>query len=82
METSGLRELIQQSSEQINVRKIPNKFTGDIIITPACMGDFMNSILSYIETGHLLRKQSFLQNKLNEKVASSLLTVRSNPNSS
>ncbi len=82
METSGLRELIQQSSEQINVRKIPNKFTGDIIITPACIGDFMNSILSYIETGHLLRKQSFLQNKLNEKVASSLLTVRSNPNSS
>ena len=82
METSGLRDLLRQSSEQVKVQKIPGKFMGEIIVTPDCMEDFIRSILGYIETGHLLKKQSFLQNKLNEKVASDLFTVRSSPQNS
>lgn len=79
MEISGLRDLLRESGEQINVKKIPHKFAGEIVLTPSCLGDFLSSFLSYIETDKLLKKQSFLQNRLDEKVASDLLTVRSAP---
>jgi PmbA protein len=82
METSDLRNLLKQSNEQIHLMKVPGKFTGEIIITPACMSEFTSSILDYISTDKLLQKQSFLQGKQNELVASQFFSLKSNPTSS
>ena len=82
MQTSGLEELIRQSSEQIEVKKVPEKFEGDIIITPHCMGDFAGSWLRYLSGGTMLKKSSFFQDKKGQKVASDKWTLKSMPRSS
>jgi len=79
MQTSGLHELLQQSSEQVVLNKIPSKFTGEILVTPNCMESIAGAILGYIGNNSLLKKESFLQNKLGEKVASPLWSLTSNP---
>lgn len=79
LQTSGLEELIRQSSEQVNVKKIPGKFEGDIIITPHCMEGMIHSWLTYLSSGALLKKNSFLQNKKGQKVGSDLWNLTTNP---
>lgn len=81
MQTSGLEELIRQSSEQIHVKKIPGKFQGDIVITPHCMEGMSGEWLRYMSSGALLKKNSFLQDKIGQKVASDLWTMKASPRS-
>ncbi len=75
----GAEELLHQSAEQTETRRIPEKFDGELIITPHCLGDFLWSILSYLRTGSLLAGQSIYKDKLNEQIAASHFQLRALP---
>lgn len=79
MEIGGLRELLKQSAEQIKTEKINEKFEGEIVITPHCMTDFSEMILSYLQSMRMLKKQSFFSEKLDQAVASAHWNLKSLP---
>lgn len=79
MKTANLQELLKQSSQQIEVKKVPAKFVGDLIVTPHCMQDLTHQWLDYLGPARLLKKSSFFMDKLEQKVASSLWTLTASP---
>ncbi len=82
MKTNGLSELLRQSEEQLNVRKAPEKFVGEVIVTPHCMEQFLPGLLSYVGSGQMMKKTTPLFGKKNERVISEKLTVEAAPRGS
>jgi PmbA protein len=72
-------ELLRQTSEQVRTRKIPEKFHGDLIITPDALGDFLGFLLTSIGNAPLIAGTSIYRGRLGEQVAAGALTVRSCP---
>ncbi len=71
--------LLRQTTEQVRTRKVPEKFTGDLIITPDALSDFLGFLLQNIGNGPLIAGTSIYRDKLGEAVTADLLTVRSQP---
>ena len=71
--------LLQQSVEQLTTQHIPGKFTGDLLIAPNSLGDFLGFLTARISDGPLISGTSLYKDKLDEQVTSQKLTVRSRP---
>jgi PmbA protein len=77
----NINELMRQSTEQTDVKPVDGSFTGDIIITPDCLGDFLYFISGvYLGDYALITGNSPWKDMPGPQVASPLLTVRSEPN--
>jgi PmbA protein len=77
---SSINALLSQSAEQLDTKPVPGKFTGDIIVTPDCLGDFLGFITDMaIRDGMLIAGTSVYKDKLGEQIASTGLTVHSKP---
>jgi PmbA protein len=79
MNTFGMEELLEQSSQAVNARALDGKFVGDVIITPHCLPTFIDGLTGYLHTGSLLKGQSVYQNKLNERIAAENFNLRAHP---
>ncbi len=79
MKTAYLQELLQQSSEQTQVQKVPAQFEGDVIVTPHCMEDLVGHWAGFLSSDRLLKRSSFFQDKIGERVASPAWTLTSHP---
>ena len=76
----SLRILLDQANQGRAPRKAPGKFTGEVIITPDCLEGFLHYLLGItISDGPLIAGTSPFQHKLNQPVASPLLTLASRP---
>ena len=75
----GARELLSQASAQTQVKKVSEKFNGDVIITPHCMQDFVGYWMDYISNERMLKKNSPWQNSLGKKIASEKLNLTYQP---
>jgi PmbA protein len=72
-------ETLRQTSEQVRTRKVPEQFTGSLIITPDALSDFIGFLLGNIGNGPLIAGTSLYRDKLGEPVAATGLTIRSCP---
>ncbi len=78
--SSSFDTLIKQSSEQTEAKPLEGKFTGDIIVTPDCLGDFMGFISDMaIRDGSLIAGTSVYKDKLNKPIASDKFSLHSAP---
>ncbi|MGF7108596.1 TldD/PmbA family protein [Treponema pedis] len=76
----NIDEIMKQNCEQTDTKTFEGAFTGDIIITPASVMDFINTAVSlFMSDMPLITGTSIWKDKLGEKVISSLFTLRSNP---
>lgn len=76
----SLRILLDQADQGLAPRKAPGKFEGAVIIAPDCLEGFLHSLLGItISDGPLITGASLFKDKLNQPVASPLLTVVSQP---
>ncbi len=71
--------LMRQTTEQVRTRKVPEKFTGDLIITPHCLGDFLGFLTQSISDLPMVSKTSIFNGKIGEPVAASTLNLRCVP---
>ncbi len=71
--------LMRQTTEQVRTRKVPGKFTGDLIITPDCVGDFLGFLLGNIHNQPMISGTSLYKESLGERVADPSLTLHSRP---
>lgn len=79
LEVGYLRELFAQTTEQIEVKKIPQKFEGEIIVTPHCLSDLVSGVLDYLGSAKMLKKSSIFQDKVGQAVASTVWDLKALP---
>lgn len=81
-ERGMLRTLLAEAQEQIRPQTLDGKFVGDLIVTPACLGDFLRTAQSnFLSDSSLIDGTSLWKDLMNQPVASDLLTWRSQPES-
>ena len=71
--------LLRQSIEQLYTQNIKDKFVGQIVVTPDCIGDFLGFITSDISDGKMISGNSLYKEKLNEQITHPKLTFHSCP---
>ena len=76
-----LAELLKQSEEQIKTRQITKKFSGDLVITPHAMEDFIGFLSSNISDGQMIAGTSIYKDAINSAVTSPLITLHCHPRS-
>ncbi|WBW98992.1 TldD/PmbA family protein [Oceanirhabdus sp. W0125-5] len=82
IELGTIRSIMAQSVQELDAKPLLDKFVGDIIITPDCLGSILYYYLAvFLADGALISGTSRLKDSLNEKIASEKLTFSSNPTS-
>ncbi len=76
---SSIDTLLKQSSEQINTKIFPEKIIGDIIITPDCLGEFIDYITNFLSDYSLISGTSIFKDKLNKSIADAKFSLYSKP---
>ncbi|MEW8956976.1 TldD/PmbA family protein [Clostridium sp.] len=77
MNYKNLENKLRESVEQVNVRKLGEKFKGDIILTPSVVSEFLYYYRTiFLGEDPLITGSSRLRDKLNEKVTSEKFTLR------
>ena len=71
--------LLSQSVEQINTKNIKDKFIGQLLVTPDCIGDFLGFITNDISDAKMISGNSLYKNKLNKQIAHPKLSLHSFP---
>ncbi len=77
----GIERLLRQSSQQIHVNPIPEKFLGSLIIAPECLSDFISYFARYLSNQSMISGDSVFKDKLGQKIADNRLTLLSIPTS-
>ena len=81
-ETSTYDRLLRGATEQVRTQKVANTFVGNLIISPDCVGTFIGFLVDNLGAGPMVAGTSIYKDKLGERVACNMLTVRSTPCSS
>jgi len=76
---ASVDRLLKQSGEQLDLRSVPDKFVGDIIVTPDCMDFVTDNIVQYLTSYPLIKGTSVYKDKLDKKIADESLTLHSKP---
>ena len=71
--------LLDQSSQQTVLKPVTEKFDGEIIITPDCLGNFLGITTNFLSDAMIISGTSPLKDKLNKSVASQKLTIKDMP---
>jgi PmbA protein len=71
--------LMSQSTEQVRSREFSGKFTGDIIITPDCLDDFIQLTCMYLSDYPMIKGTSIFRDSLGSRIADPGLTIRCMP---
>ncbi len=74
-----LKTLLSQSIDHLNPKPVPEKFVGDIIITPHALQSLIRFITSYLRDSAIITKRSIYKDKINEKIASDKFNLHSAP---
>jgi PmbA protein len=78
-EYDSIIRLIKQSSEQLDMHSFAGKFEGDVIITPECLDEIFESVMSYLRDYNMIKGSSVYKNKLGKQIASEKFTLKANP---
>ena len=79
IETGSAKRLLKQSTEQVRTKPVPEKFTGEIMVTPDCLGDFLGFITGDISDGKIISKTSIYKEKLNQQITDPRFTLHARP---
>lgn len=82
LDTATLRTLIKENIEQLKTKPINEKFVGDVLITPDYLGELIDAFAAIgLSDGSIISETSVLKDSIGETIASSKLTIHSNPRS-
>jgi len=80
LDCGSVRTLLTQSIEHLDTKPLEGKFTGDVIITPDCLNEFITYYVgTYLGDRALISGTSILKDKMDSQVASSKFSLHSKP---
>lgn len=80
IEYGSIRTLMDQSSEQLDVKTLDQKFEGEIIITPDCLNSFIGFFTSaFLSDYSHISGTSILKDSMDKQVADPCLTLHAAP---
>jgi len=77
----SIDRLLKESEEQIVSHSVPEKFNGQLIVTPDCLDDFISTIMGFVTDIPLISGRSVYKDKLDKNIADSRFTLHSKPRS-
>lgn len=75
----SVERLIRQNSEQITTRAVEGKFTGDVIITPDCLCDFLSTLTGYLGDFSMMTGNSIYKDSIGSRITSPSFSLHSRP---
>ena len=78
-EGGSIKRLLKESAEHVRSKPVPEKFTGDIIVTPDCIMNFIGFIIGNLSDYRLIAGTSLFREKIGKAITDSMLTIRSMP---
>ena len=78
-EYGTVNTLLKQSGEQVRTQPLAQPFTGDLIITPDCLEEFIEFITGYLRDYALISGNSIFKDQLQNPIASEKFTLHSCP---
>ncbi len=79
IESGSAKRLLKQSTEQVRTKPVSEKFTGEIVVTPDCLSDFLGFIIGDISDGKIISKTSIYKEKLNQQITDPRFTLHARP---
>ena len=79
IESGSAKRLLKQSTEQVRTKPVSEKFTGEIVVTPDCLSDFLGFIIGDISDGKIISKTSIYKERLNQQIADPRFTLHARP---
>lgn len=78
-EVGSFDRLFRQSADQLHTQSVPEKFVGDVILTPDSLPSFLEPATGYLRDAALISGTSVYQDRVGEQIASPALTLRCRP---
>ena len=75
----SINRLLEESAAHVRTKTVPNKFTGDIIVTPDCIMSFMGFILGNLSDFRLISGTSLFRELMNQQIIHNSLSIHSKP---
>jgi len=75
----SINRLLEESAAHVRTKSVPEKFTGDIIVTPDCIMSFMGFILGNLSDFRLIAGTSLFREFMNQKIVHDSLSIHSKP---
>jgi PmbA protein len=75
----SINRLLKESAAHVRTKTVPNKFTGDIIVTPDCIMSFMGFILGNLSDFRLIAGTSLFRELMNKQIVHESLSIHSKP---
>lgn len=82
IEWGSTARLIESSVKEVNHEVFKGKFKGSVVLTPDCVYGLLGTWFAHLQDDRMIAKTSQLEDRMGQKVASSLLTVRVETHSS
>jgi PmbA protein len=79
IEWGALKRIMQSSIREIDHEAFDGKFKGQVVIAPEAVDNFVWPFLAHLGDDRLIAGTSQLRDKMEQQVASELLTIRVNP---
>ncbi|MBV8188297.1 MAG: TldD/PmbA family protein [Alphaproteobacteria bacterium] len=79
LSAGSVRPLIEQTLRSFDARPVPEKFVGDVILTPDCLGYFVPVLARALNGYELLSGTSPYKDKKGETIASPLFSLLNRP---
>ena len=80
LEVGQQKILLEESEKQLSAHPVEGKFTGTLVIPPACLGETLSTVIgNFMSDSVIIDKTSPWIEKLGEKVADASFTLRTIP---
>jgi PmbA protein len=79
IEVASIKRLMEESFRSLDPQPVPEKFVGDVIVTPDCMQSFIGTIAQALGGHALMAQTSPYKDRMGEAIASSPLTLLNRP---
>jgi PmbA protein len=79
IESGSAKRLLKQSTEQVRTKPVSEKFTGEIVVTPDCLSDFLGFITGDISDGKIISKTSIYKERLHQQITDPRFTLHARP---
>lgn len=73
----GIGEMMRDTSHQIDTQPLGAKFVGEVILTPAAVGDLLDWFLGQLGDAQLIAGSSLYRQRVGEAIAAGSLSLRS-----